>query len=61
MQTEPNFHAMSRYQLMKYLEKNFDYRTLLELEKRPVPQFVLDEHREFLKWREQQSQQGQLS
>ncbi len=59
MQAEPNFQAMSRTELMQYLEKDFDERALLELSKRPVPQSVIDEHNEFLKWRAQQSRQGQ--
>ncbi|MEC4983553.1 MAG: hypothetical protein SAJ37_02360 [Oscillatoria sp. PMC 1068.18] len=60
MKAEPNFAAMSREKLMEYLEKSFDERALLELEKRPVPASVIAEHQEFLKWRSQLKQSDNL-
>ncbi|NET62584.1 MAG: hypothetical protein F6K47_42775 [Symploca sp. SIO2E6] len=59
MQLIPNFQAMSRQELMQYLEKNFDERALQELEKRPIPQSIIDEHNSFLNWKAQQKQQVQ--
>jgi len=59
MQVIPNFQAMSRQELMQYLEKNFDERALQELEKRPIPQSIIDEHNSFLNWKAQQKQQAQ--
>ena len=47
--TKPNFQAMTRQQLMEYLEQDFDEEVLLELEKRPIPQAVVDSHEQFLK------------
>jgi hypothetical protein len=58
MQAEQNFQAMSREELMQYLEQNFDERVLLELEKRAVSQSAIDEHNEFLRWKAQQKPQS---
>ena len=49
MQAKPNFQTMTRQELMKYLEKTFDEQALFELEKRQIPQSILDEHQEFIK------------